>query len=650
MFDVGGQRNERRKWIHCFDNVTAVIFVTAISEFDQVLYEDENTNRMDEALVLFDQICNHPSFKKTSMILFLNKRDLFETKLGKKDMSCWRAECASLGKDYDANIAYLKQQFLDKNKAPEERQVYVHATCATDTNNVAFVMESVFDVILKENLRKLAVGNIDDMLELTSGSGESGVATGPSIWNFDKSGKIILAACFYTESLAERKVLTMDDISTLPAVQICNGLSVAQSDWEWVMGLGKDVPDLPVFGAEAGSFRGDFKKACKELRAATGESNLGAIYDQPIVMTNHEGAKTTLLVCVRYCKDGAKPAAALAGGKWTGHEDFENACYKRFDAKDTVGSPCMPPDKNAEFNPFAANPVGFRWFKGITLYTKEVLKAPDTGVYLGVFKVLSVPGSFQVMVNEHNRTNIPMIFLTETQLSDDDKFWMHGVRCREDHFQIDLLEGKKPNQGWLGPEMSGEEGATFPEKLWWAIDEAKARMDTDNVGKQYDKELLFIDEKNSVQLLLFGQLAKDSSDLLPGHIWVDKGIFLVENMKYNCPTVLQMMLAEQQKSISAYHEAAASATAAASMEDAAKVRQLKDQKKEELKGLLAEQQPLKWVDRVIMWCAEKMPGFTDGKEVTSHQEMVKKALKENETGIVKTTNDKRAALLKKAGL
>ena len=36
MFDVGGQRNERRKWIHCFDNVTAVIFVTAVSEYDQV--------------------------------------------------------------------------------------------------------------------------------------------------------------------------------------------------------------------------------------------------------------------------------------------------------------------------------------------------------------------------------------------------------------------------------------------------------------------------------------------------------------------------------------------------------------------------------------------------------------------------------------
>jgi hypothetical protein len=55
---VGGQRNERRKWIHCFDDVTAVIFVAAISEYDQVLYEDPTQNRLMEALNLFDEICN----------------------------------------------------------------------------------------------------------------------------------------------------------------------------------------------------------------------------------------------------------------------------------------------------------------------------------------------------------------------------------------------------------------------------------------------------------------------------------------------------------------------------------------------------------------------------------------------------------------
>lgn len=45
MYDVGGQRNERKKWIHCFDNVTAVIYVAALSEYNQGMFEDANTNR-----------------------------------------------------------------------------------------------------------------------------------------------------------------------------------------------------------------------------------------------------------------------------------------------------------------------------------------------------------------------------------------------------------------------------------------------------------------------------------------------------------------------------------------------------------------------------------------------------------------------------
>lgn len=42
MFDVGGQRSERRKWIHCFESVTSIIFCTALSEYDQVLLEERN--------------------------------------------------------------------------------------------------------------------------------------------------------------------------------------------------------------------------------------------------------------------------------------------------------------------------------------------------------------------------------------------------------------------------------------------------------------------------------------------------------------------------------------------------------------------------------------------------------------------------------
>ncbi|CAO2610483.1 Guanine nucleotide-binding protein G(o) subunit alpha [Lemmus lemmus] len=87
LFDVGGQRSERKKWIHCFEDVTAIIFCVALSGYDQVLHEDETTNRMHESLMLFDSICNNKFFIDTSIILFLNKKDLFGEKIKKSPLT-----------------------------------------------------------------------------------------------------------------------------------------------------------------------------------------------------------------------------------------------------------------------------------------------------------------------------------------------------------------------------------------------------------------------------------------------------------------------------------------------------------------------------------------------------------------------------------
>merc|ERR1719361_3264597 len=54
VFDVGGQKSERRKWIHCFDSVTAVIFVTSLSCFDSLMFEDEG-NQMVYSLNKFKE-------------------------------------------------------------------------------------------------------------------------------------------------------------------------------------------------------------------------------------------------------------------------------------------------------------------------------------------------------------------------------------------------------------------------------------------------------------------------------------------------------------------------------------------------------------------------------------------------------------------
>ncbi|KAJ3179485.1 guanine nucleotide-binding protein subunit alpha [Gaertneriomyces sp. JEL0708] len=151
MFDVGGQRSERKKWIHCFENVTAIVFLVAISEYDQVLVEDETINRMQEALTLFDSICNSRWFTRTSIILFLNKIDLFREKLPRSPLSKYFPDFNG-GTDYELACEYILNRFVSLNQS-EQKQIYTHFTCATDTTQIKFVMAAANDIIVQANLR-----------------------------------------------------------------------------------------------------------------------------------------------------------------------------------------------------------------------------------------------------------------------------------------------------------------------------------------------------------------------------------------------------------------------------------------------------------------------------------------------------------------
>ncbi|XP_072306204.1 guanine nucleotide-binding protein G(i) subunit alpha [Eucyclogobius newberryi] len=156
MFDVGGQRSERKKWIHCFEGVTAIIFCVALSDYDLVLAEDEEMNRMHESMKLFDSICNNKWFTLTSIILFLNKKDLFEEKITRSPLTICYPEYTD-GHSYEEAAAYIQCQFEDLNKRKDTKEIYTHFTCATDTKNVQFVFDAVTDVIIKFNLREIGL-------------------------------------------------------------------------------------------------------------------------------------------------------------------------------------------------------------------------------------------------------------------------------------------------------------------------------------------------------------------------------------------------------------------------------------------------------------------------------------------------------------
>eukprot|EP01126_Amoeba_proteus_P023582 TRINITY_DN2369_c0_g2_i16.p1 TRINITY_DN2369_c0_g2~~TRINITY_DN2369_c0_g2_i16.p1 ORF type:complete len:308 (-),score=44.49 TRINITY_DN2369_c0_g2_i16:348-1271(-) len=152
IVDVGGQRSERKKWVHCFENITAIIFFVAMSEYDLTLFEDDTTNRMHESLKLFDEICSSKWFAKTPVILFLNKRDLFSEKIKKSNITSAFPDYTG-PQTYEDASAYIRDQFM----CLTENAVYPHFTCATDTNNISQVFSSVREMFVSSSLNQIGV-------------------------------------------------------------------------------------------------------------------------------------------------------------------------------------------------------------------------------------------------------------------------------------------------------------------------------------------------------------------------------------------------------------------------------------------------------------------------------------------------------------
>ncbi|CCD62416.1 Guanine nucleotide-binding protein alpha-11 subunit [Caenorhabditis elegans] len=166
MVDVGGQRSEQRKWIHCFDNVNGVLFIAAISGYNLYDEDEENrkddgtptkTNRLRYSMELFKRIANHQCFsKKTAMILFLNKIDIFKEKIGKYPLTTCFKNYKGVNA-FEPACKYVTDRFsrLVSGDIQHEKPLYTHITNATDTRNIDRVFDSCMDVIFKISMEKV---------------------------------------------------------------------------------------------------------------------------------------------------------------------------------------------------------------------------------------------------------------------------------------------------------------------------------------------------------------------------------------------------------------------------------------------------------------------------------------------------------------
>ncbi|NP_001012243.3 guanine nucleotide-binding protein subunit alpha-13a [Danio rerio] len=155
MVDVGGQRSERKRWFECFDSVTSILFLVSSSEYDQVLMEDRQTNRLTESLNIFETIVNNRVFANVSIILFLNKTDLLEDKVKTVNIKDYFSEFTGEPHNLQDVQKFLVECFRNKRREQQQKPLYHHFTTAINTENIRLVFRDVKDTILHDNLKQL---------------------------------------------------------------------------------------------------------------------------------------------------------------------------------------------------------------------------------------------------------------------------------------------------------------------------------------------------------------------------------------------------------------------------------------------------------------------------------------------------------------
>ncbi len=143
IYDVGGQRSLRLYWAPYFDHdIHAILFVSSLACYDQILMEDPSMNRMRDAIELFRDIVTNELLKKTCIILFLNKLDLLERKMKHAPIQWYFSDFPSEECTLRSATQYFKHAFLSQQEG-YRRRLYCHFTTSTDTHQMSVIIHSV---------------------------------------------------------------------------------------------------------------------------------------------------------------------------------------------------------------------------------------------------------------------------------------------------------------------------------------------------------------------------------------------------------------------------------------------------------------------------------------------------------------------------
>lgn len=148
LIDVGGQKGQRHKWFSFFEDVSAIIFIISLADYDLNVREETGVNRMDDALDAFEQTIEF--FPDIDVVVLFNKEDLYLDKI-KTGIPIVNTFPDFEGSRFDpkAGFEYFKNKFMEVSNRPME----VFASTAINPKNITLLWKSIFKLVCAKNLK-----------------------------------------------------------------------------------------------------------------------------------------------------------------------------------------------------------------------------------------------------------------------------------------------------------------------------------------------------------------------------------------------------------------------------------------------------------------------------------------------------------------